>query len=236
LLKEKEMRIIVVKLLVVLLIVFGFGLNAHAVTIDFDTLPGMYFSSSNFTGVVPIESQLSDQLHTSTGAVFSTLSSGVAYVAVVDIDTNFDPPWGGDHSSSPPNAIGGVDTYGRLRFAESIQVEFFDPLNRASLATTDYVSITGDNNQAIGWLQIEAFDVDGVAIGSDRLTESSGTTGLTVNVSAPDIHRIVISSQDGNIAWDDLTFNTVTAVVPEPSSLLLIGTGLLGLVGIRKAL
>jgi PEP-CTERM motif len=188
---------------------------ATAATIDFESLPGMPNSPGS---IVPAGSRLSDQFQSTTGAVFS---SAVGYVAVVVL--------GPGHAQSPPNGIGGVDSADRLSYGSPITVTFFDTLNPSLLAVTDFVSIRGDKIAVSGTATLEAFDIAGGSLGSITANDIAG--GLTLALSQSGIHSIRISETSGTVAFDDLTFNPVTAAVPLPASLLLFGTGLVGLVG-----
>ena len=188
---------------------------ASAATIDFESLPGM----PNATGsIVPTGSRLSDQLQSTTGAVFS---SAVGYVAAVVL--------GPGHAQSPPNGIGGVSSANRLSYGSPITVTFFDTLNPSLLAVTDFVSIRGDKIAISGTATLEAFNVAGGSLGLVTVSDIAG--GLTLALSQGGIHSVRISETSGTVAFDNLTFNPVTAAVPLPASLLLFGTGLMGLVG-----
>lgn len=132
------------------------SLSATTVTIDFDSLSAM---PNQPLVSVPLAAQLSDQIHRSTGAVFS---STLGYVAVVDATR-------GLTSSTPsmPNSIGGVDALGRLDYSANIEILFFDPFNISRPFITDFISILGDTStQAGATATLEAFDVNGTLIGS----------------------------------------------------------------------
>lgn len=198
---------------------------AMAVVINFDSFTGVPFTSA---ATVPEASRLSDQLLTTTGAVFSTVGEA-DYVAIANLHSEGPLP----HAPSGTNGIGGVrltsGTDGYLTFATTIAVEFFSPASPGAFAVTDFVSITGDLRPNPGnTVTLQAFDIAGNLIGSDTRSDISGTV---VSVAATGIHRIMVSSNDGTVAFDDLTFNAVTEV-PEPAPLILLLTGLgFGLMG-----
>ena len=198
---------------------------SQAVTIDFDSLPGM---PNNQGAVVPGPSQLSNQLHPTTGAVFS---SDVAYVAVVDLGL------GHAISSSLPgeiyNGIGGVDVGGNLSYGTPITVTFFNLLDASVKAVTNFVEIRGDQlNTTPGTATLTAFDINGVSLGSVMVNDVAG--GLTLSLSVSGIHSVQISETFPTIAFDNLSFNPLTAPVPEPASLMLLGAGLAAIVIWRR--
>lgn len=184
---------------------------AALVSIDFDSLDAM----SNSPGsVVPVANRLSDQLVATTGARFS---SGSGFVAVVDLLSD---------TTSPPNLIGGTTPDGLLSYGTPVVVNFFDPSNTATPAITSFVEARGDPVPLAGaTATLEAFDFRGILVGTDTATDS--TDGLTLSVSAQNIHSIRISQEsaafsfDGTIGLDDLRFETLIAV-PEATPVPLL--------------
>jgi hypothetical protein len=113
----------------------------------------------------------------------------------------------------------------------------------------NYVQITGgDMGNLPDSFTMEAYDSSGHLITSANTGPFSGG-GLggsyyvdqgTLSLSAPDIKYIyfyctthVIPDQEGGISFDDLVFNYQP--VPIPGALWLFGSGLLGLLGIRRS-
>src|SRR5439155_24177648 len=106
--------------------------HAQNTTIDFEGLP----SISNVGGIpVPASGQLSDQLLPIYGVRFSS-ESAQPYVAVVGL--------GAGHATSGTNGIGGVNADNFLTYSNGIRIEFFLPSSPTTKATTDSVSIRGD--------------------------------------------------------------------------------------------
>jgi hypothetical protein len=102
---------------------------------------------------------------------------------------------------------------------------------------TDSVSIKGDLIPISGTVTLQAFDIQNNLLDSDVKPDSPAPA--TLSVSAPGIHRIAFFSQSNTVAFDDLAFNTPVAadedaLVPEPASMLLLGTGAVLLIALRR--
>ncbi len=135
----------------------------------------------------------------------------------------------------------------------SLQPDFFgnvilnspyNTLGNSTIATldnsTDFVSVTlGDMNGDSDNLFLNAYDSSGNLVGSDFYANpASSYAGHTLAVSSlsADIAWVEFYGKGANnnsVFWDNLTFNE-TPAVPEPSSILLLGAGLLGLVGFGR--
>ena len=103
---------------------------------------------------------------------------------------------------------------------------------------TDSVSIKGDLIPISGNVTLQAFDIDNNLIDSDVKPDSPAPA--TLSVSAPGIHRIAFFSQSNTVAFDDLAFNTpvaadVDTMVPEPASLMLLGSAALALIALKTS-
>ena len=57
---------------------------------------------------------------------------------------------------------------------------------------------------------------------------------MTPDLTGVNVRKIVLSGNADQFGYDEITYNLGNSVVPEPATLLLLGSGLLGLVGIRK--
>ena len=193
------------------------AMPVHAVTIDFDSLTTM---PNALGAAVPGSAQLSNQFQATDGVTFS---SGSPFVAVVLL--------GVGHATSGANGFGGVNAAGQLSYITPTLLTFTDPGNAGVKATTDFVSIRGDQFPAAGSATMEGFDINGTSLGSVTTADIAG--GLTLSLSTSMIHTIQLTQLSGTIAFDDLVFNSVTAV-PEPSTMLLFGTGVLGLIGYAR--
>lgn len=195
--------------------------SAAPILINFDDRTGMANAPNS---PVPLASQLSDQYKASTGAVFS---SGSPYVAIVNLTG-----LGANHAISNPNGIGGVNAAGQLSYGTTFTIIFFEAATGLA-GVTDFVEIRGDQIAITGSATMRAFGIDGSQLAIDTEQDVSG--GLTLQLSVPSIHRVVISETSATIAFDNLRFNAAVAVA-EPGSLLLLGIGLLGLFAGRRRL
>lgn len=168
--------------------------TAQAVTLDFDTLPGMPNSPGT---IVPAASRLSTQYLASHGVRFS---SNGGFVGVVNHAPN--------PTTSMPNIIGGTTTTGALSYISMVTVSFFDPDNAAVFATTDFVGVRGDKVAIPGTATMKAYSVSGQLLASQTVPDVSG--GLTLSISMPGIQRVELTQTSGTIGLDDFTFDPVT--------------------------
>ena len=104
-------------------------------------------------------------------------------------------------------------------------------------ATTDYVSVLladSEVGSTIGL--VEAFDINGNLLASlSPTTPQSSTRSIQFNMLG--ISMIRFTDVDDGVEIDNINFNTPNtqpSPVPEPSTLLLLGSGFLGVVGLRK--
>lgn len=112
----------------------------------------------------------------------------------------------------------------------------------STIATFDYlvdsVSVTiGDYAADADTLYLYAYDSINNLIASDTFDLASSTSGgPTLSVSAANIAYVEyygVGINNNSVYWDNFTFSDMSATVPAPASILLLGVGLLAL-GFRK--
>lgn len=203
--------------------VYFFVAPAHASLINFDSFTGMVNSPGTS---IPTISQISDQFLVSDGVQFS--SGENSFIAAVDLSPN--------GTTSLPNGVGGSNTAGQLTYSGNFfNATFFDPSNVSAFGITDIVSVRSDTIPAGSFLTFSAFDVNGNLLGSDTQVDTGGNLFL---LSFSGIHSVSFFGS-GTVALDDFSFNPVSSVpvpvpVPAPAAVWLMGSGLIGLVGMRK--
>lgn len=165
------------------------------VSVSFESIPGMtainYFEVAT---TVPASARLGTQLQTTHGVSFRSASD---YVALVRL--------GSGHATSGVNGIGGVSAGNLIVYSQPVVITFSMPGSPSTPAVTDFVSVRGDQVQSFGSARMEAFDLGGALIGSVTAADVRG--GLTLSLSAPNIHSVRITQTRSDIAFDDLRFN-----------------------------
>ena len=116
----------------------------------------------------------------------------------------------------------------------------YDTLGNSTIATLDsltsFVSVTiGDKDADADELYLYAYDSLNNLIGSDSFSNpASSYAGHTLSVSAASIAWVEFYGVGGNnnsVYWDNFTYD---ATVPEPATILLLGSGLIGLGFFRR--
>jgi len=202
-------------LLCTILIVFGVVGNVHAIpqTVDFSVWPG----SPTSTGQVDLDTvAANDWYYTNYGLEFSNV------YMYWDSRDAFDNIGVANDSSSMPDYNGGI---GYFYFAD----------------TTDYVTVdwTTISSQDI---YLDVYNTSNILVDS-YFYSGSGTSSGTTTLAGSDIAMMSFHDSGGQVGISTLSYdydgftdgqNDDTAPVPEPSTILLMGAGLLGLVGYNR--
>lgn len=199
----------------------------HASTIDFDNPPPGLVPNPSFISGTPVSSdaELTNQFE-NQGVIFSTVG-GSPFAALIDL--------GFGHAVSGANGIGAVDASGNLDYALDLDIFLVVP-GTLNPAVTDSISIQGDQIPSFGNVVFTAYDVNGNEIASNTIEDTGGNT---FSLSAPGIHEFRLFSTHGDVAYDNLVFDTPTAPVsgvPEPASVGLLALPLMGLLAWRRKL
>lgn len=201
----------------------------HATIITFEELPGGLTAMANAPGAaIPTNSQLTNQYLASDGVSFTSLAG---YAALVNHGN-------GNPTASIPNIIGGTMPAGALNYSAPITISFFDVANTSIMATTDTFKIQGDwFPLGSGQVFAEAFGLNGNSLGTTSDTDNKvfGVSGPVLQFNINGIHSVIISGDSGTVGFDQLEYGALTPApvssVPEPSTVLLLTSGLLGLAG-----
>jgi hypothetical protein len=137
--------------------------------------------------------------------------------------------------SSPVNAITNYDAWGLLDGMTT------QPLTITFAVVQSSISLTGgDDGGDVDQFTVTAFDINGNQIGLPFVTGPFGGNPITppimvdqftVNLNFPGIKSVVVSNAiNAGIGLDNIQF----CDIPVPPTLLLLGSGLVGLLGLRR--
>jgi hypothetical protein len=201
---------------------------------NFENIAGMtplslnsYANALNSTTSVPVAAQLGLDIpgmlfHSGGGSFNNPTGNPGTPTALVQLA----PPINGD-AHSPTNVVGSLE----------INTEFLDLDNFVEVVFINSLQARVGVwlNPALGDVTFSAFDNTG-----SQLETVTGTKGNFVGIQRPNAEIKFVSIVGGTAGFtiDDLTFGGAGAPppngVPEPTTMILLGSGLLGLIGFRK--
>ena len=199
-----------------------------------NNLPGNFFNANSARGVVMTP------LAGGTGFVLSADSSNPTTTPV--LFGNLDATYATEFQTFSPERL--FTVLGSNKF----QIDFFLPGTATQAVVTAFGVIFSDIDLSGTGTNLEAFDLQGNSIGFLGAASSpSGLSfaGLRVDGATARIARIVITTGNTNlggldsgafdvVVMDDFIYGEPQAAVPEPSTLLLSGLGLLAIARIKR--
>jgi hypothetical protein len=176
--------------------------------------PGTAVQVSGNAGVAPVRF---DNINATYSSIFQTFSAQRLFSAVGSniVDVNFFVPG----STNPATVSGFGSVFTDVDLANTTSIQYFNA-NGVSLGT--FFAPTANNG-------LSFLGVTGFSEGIGRVRITNGNSALGPN-------EVVGAAIVDVVAMDDFLYGEPRAVVPEPSSLILLATGLGGIMWLRKKL
>jgi len=220
---------------IILLLIFSSSVCADPIVFDFE--------DQTATFITPPGSR--------TGAL-STLTmteSGLSVTITRESEGKFDLVSNTGNQDDKPTEFGSIslDPFFQETLNTAFILNFSSPITSFSVQMGDYGSTGGDSDNAILVQAYSGLNATGSLLDSDSgaygyggfYTPDPSDDIITLQVGASGINSIrmiggsTITPFPNSMFYDNLTVDTTTPV-PEPSTMLLLGSGLLGLWGFRK--
>jgi hypothetical protein len=226
----------------ILLLIFSSPVFADTIVFDFEDQPATFIPPALRTGAL-------------TTLTMTDTESGLSVTITRESDGQFDLVSNtGDigNQAGKPAAFGliSLDPFYQQTFNTAFILNFSSPITSFSVDMGDYGTTGADYDDVLLLQAYSALNGTGALLDSDSgiygsggfLTADPSDDIITLQVAALGINSIrMIGGSSGDYAggkfpnsmfYDNLTAETTA--VPEPTTMLLLGTGLVGLWGLRR--
>lgn len=138
----------------------------------------------------------------------------------------------GRTTTSPPNVLGTV-TYGSYPWVMHLNILFDSPMNELGMYFGNDQGFGGYTQTTLSVFDAQDVLLGSVAVGTNDNTSVDQFIGL-INGTPFVRARVENNGAALSVVVDDVAFGTHGPAVPEPASLFLLGSGVLGAVGVAR--